>query len=587
MDDFEGFESANTTPVPDVLFDKLLTELSNAELRVVLYIIRRTRGFKKDTDTISFNQFLNGIITKDKKVLDKGCGIKDRTTLSKALASLERRGCIHSLKGTDPHGDKATTLYGIRFKGVVGKSYHPAQMGSREIIPPVVGKSYHGGSKSLPGVVGKSYLQETDSQEDSRQETDSQERAAFWSPNEDARDLSFEKCHIVFEHYAGNETLYYHSACVEGHYGASEGMVLTAVRLERAPQDAICSMCQSKLVLAPFENDNHNHSYRHEHTRKEDAWNCEAWCLAHEKTCDDYQAWIERGGRDEPTEPRIEAIGVNDGQQLDSSHHPVPDSGYNHNRLQRTSDQPPEPSQPVAIASKSGRTDETPPDSVSARQSLDTGHPTGVNHPALSAEPASQAASDAAMQTTSSQSASSQVPPVSTSPANSAKTPAGDVQTRVTRPQDGAASAGSGGSEPRASNGIVTQESILADWDAVQGSPQSRTDRLRKAAREGVAAAPTRDELKGCRDWLPTTDRPGKPWYRLHGVELWDVIEKLGAYRSYLALSIQPAPLADMKQPKPMDVYTEASLDKERNKKRIEALQARAALKGWQPHGTQ
>jgi len=373
---------------------------------------------------------------------------------------------------------------------------------------------------------------------------------------------------------------------------------------------ALPSSNEPHALFSQTEND--YHSYRHEHTRKDDAWNCEAWCHAHEKTCDDYQAWIERGGRDEPTEPRIEAIGATDGNTTrhdngspslsephsglrvhqdthaasQDQHHP---GGVG--QFQRTSgderDAARHQIQPrLAIASTSGRTDETPPDSVRTRQSLDTGHPTGVNHPVSSGEPASQAAPDAAMQTTSSQSASSQVPPVS-SPTSSAKTPAGDRQTVPSRPHDGAASAGSGGSEPRASNGVVTQESILADWDAVQGSPQSRTDRLRKAAREGVAAAPTRDELKGCRDWLPTTDRPNKPWYRSHGVELWDVIEKLGAYRSYLALSIQPAPLADMPKPKPMDVYTANSLDKEKMNKRIEDLKARAALKGWQPHGTQ
>ena len=67
--------------------------------------------------------------------------------------------------------------------------------------------------------------------------------------------LAFEKSHIIFEHYAGNETLYYHSACIDGHYGASEGMVLTAVGEERAPQEAICGMCQSNVHQAPFSDD--------------------------------------------------------------------------------------------------------------------------------------------------------------------------------------------------------------------------------------------------------------------------------------------------------------------------------------------
>jgi hypothetical protein len=60
---FEGFDSPNTTPVPDVVFDRLLARLGEAELKALLYIIRRTFGFKRDRDPISFNQFLRGITT--------------------------------------------------------------------------------------------------------------------------------------------------------------------------------------------------------------------------------------------------------------------------------------------------------------------------------------------------------------------------------------------------------------------------------------------------------------------------------------------------------------------------------------------
>jgi hypothetical protein len=95
---FEGFETPNSTPVPDVVFDRLLTKLGEAELKALLYIIRRTFGFKKDRDPVSFTQFLRGITTKDGEVQDEGCGIRDRTTLSKALQSLEQNRIIKSEK---------------------------------------------------------------------------------------------------------------------------------------------------------------------------------------------------------------------------------------------------------------------------------------------------------------------------------------------------------------------------------------------------------------------------------------------------------------------------------------------------------
>ena len=62
---FAGFSAPRYTQVPDQLFDELLSVLTGAELKVLLYICRRTFGFKKDSDNISINQMLNGIRRKD------------------------------------------------------------------------------------------------------------------------------------------------------------------------------------------------------------------------------------------------------------------------------------------------------------------------------------------------------------------------------------------------------------------------------------------------------------------------------------------------------------------------------------------
>ena len=143
---FAGFVNPTTTPVPDVVFDEFLPLLGEAELKALLYIIRRTLGFKKNSDPVSFNQFLRGITTLDGRVLDSGCGIRDRTTLSKALQALEQKGIIRSDKGVDARGENVTTVYSLRFrdeqpvvqtKRVVGNSYHPG----RERPLPVVGNA--------------------------------------------------------------------------------------------------------------------------------------------------------------------------------------------------------------------------------------------------------------------------------------------------------------------------------------------------------------------------------------------------------------------------------------------------------------
>ena len=52
-DRFEGFYMPNTTAVPDNFFDVLMPTLSEAQLKVVLYIMRRTFGFKKNSDNMA------------------------------------------------------------------------------------------------------------------------------------------------------------------------------------------------------------------------------------------------------------------------------------------------------------------------------------------------------------------------------------------------------------------------------------------------------------------------------------------------------------------------------------------------------
>ena len=106
---FKGFSSPNFTPVPDELFDELLVPLSGAELKVLLYIIRRTFGFKKHSDDISFSQICHGITTRDGKVLDHGTGLS-RSTAQVAIKGLESKHIIHASRHSSiERGFEATT----------------------------------------------------------------------------------------------------------------------------------------------------------------------------------------------------------------------------------------------------------------------------------------------------------------------------------------------------------------------------------------------------------------------------------------------------------------------------------------------
>ena len=118
MEKFKGFSRPNTTPTPDEVFDIFMTQLTHAELKVLLYIIRRTFGFKKDTDSISLNQISNGITTKDGRELDRGAGLSKQGAIT-AVRNLEEKGLIVVGRVKTKDGYNNVNVYKLRFKGVV------------------------------------------------------------------------------------------------------------------------------------------------------------------------------------------------------------------------------------------------------------------------------------------------------------------------------------------------------------------------------------------------------------------------------------------------------------------------------------
>jgi Bacteriophage replication protein O len=106
---FAGFSSPNYTQVPDELFDQLMPQLADAELRVLLYIVRRTFGFKREADAISLSQMVSGITTKDGQVLDHGTGLS-KATVARGLAGLRNKGVILAERNSSQmRGDEPTT----------------------------------------------------------------------------------------------------------------------------------------------------------------------------------------------------------------------------------------------------------------------------------------------------------------------------------------------------------------------------------------------------------------------------------------------------------------------------------------------
>jgi phage replication O-like protein O len=128
---FQGFRSPTTTPIPDELFDELMAQLTGAELKVLLYICRRTFGFKKERDNISLHQLVEGITTKKGKKLDNGTGL-GKASVARAVKTLEEKGVIFRVKRQSKRKGDESTSYALRIVPVsqnetppVAKMRHP------------------------------------------------------------------------------------------------------------------------------------------------------------------------------------------------------------------------------------------------------------------------------------------------------------------------------------------------------------------------------------------------------------------------------------------------------------------------------
>jgi phage replication O-like protein O len=107
-----------------------MPHLSGGELKVLLYMYRRTFGFRKDSDRISLSQIAQGITTKTGRVLDQGTGLTKRHVIT-ALKSLEKKNIIKVSRTVDETGLHAVNTY-TRSKGMQqpqGTSGVPQEIG--------------------------------------------------------------------------------------------------------------------------------------------------------------------------------------------------------------------------------------------------------------------------------------------------------------------------------------------------------------------------------------------------------------------------------------------------------------------------
>lgn len=126
-----GLASPRYTQVPDDLLDLWMSYLSEAELKVLLYIVRRTFGFKKDADAISVRQMQEGIRRADGSVLDYGTGLS-LSSVQRGVKGLLGYGLILAERRQSAARGDETTVYQLRLAPLT----QIRQPGDRNLTPP-------------------------------------------------------------------------------------------------------------------------------------------------------------------------------------------------------------------------------------------------------------------------------------------------------------------------------------------------------------------------------------------------------------------------------------------------------------------
>lgn len=177
----------NSTQIPDMILDQWMWALTGAELKVLLYVARRTYGFGKDWDRISLQQLARGIRRRDGSVLDRGTGLSV-SSVARAAKSLEARGLLvrqRNLDASTGEHDQTTYRLNLDFTGELGAA---SVLPDRQVSPEVGERALPERENVLPDTGGGTPMPgEGGLPERERQETDqeTEQETAAGAPAED------------------------------------------------------------------------------------------------------------------------------------------------------------------------------------------------------------------------------------------------------------------------------------------------------------------------------------------------------------------------------------------------------------------
>jgi len=110
---FRGYRGPRFTPIPDEFLDHQLADLTSAEAKVMLFLFRKTYGYRKSGDRVSFAQLQHGTVSGNGQIIDRGTGLS-KATIWRALKGLQRKGLIEVHRQKTRAGDPEVNYYRIR-----------------------------------------------------------------------------------------------------------------------------------------------------------------------------------------------------------------------------------------------------------------------------------------------------------------------------------------------------------------------------------------------------------------------------------------------------------------------------------------
>jgi DNA-binding transcriptional ArsR family regulator len=102
------------TPVPHEFLDSMMAGLTHGELKVGLYLMRRTYGWGKDDGEMHVQQICRGLVI-DGERKDDGTGLSE-SAVKRALRSLRDKGLVEIIPTKKDDGSAGPNMYRLRLQ---------------------------------------------------------------------------------------------------------------------------------------------------------------------------------------------------------------------------------------------------------------------------------------------------------------------------------------------------------------------------------------------------------------------------------------------------------------------------------------